>query len=202
MSTHSTDAAEKTLHGQSIEEEFYRNYHLLSRYEKDKWIGEIFKDKVRIAYCESSGQASSLQHLRNIVDNLIKDAIVDRKNAIPSQSELSEAIQSSFANLPSSLKKFVKHVNSSHENQFTMEQLSQITGCKSTTDISLLMAQFARTISDVVAYEPPAQIDGRDPYLANLLEVNENCPNNKIPITLTLNQHIHHAIIKIEGPLT
>lgn len=201
MNKDSATEPESVLAPETLEHASYRNHLLVSRHEKGKWVGEIFKDNVRIAYCEASGQASSLQHLRNIVDDLIQDAIDERKNAIPSQAELSNAIQSCFSHLPDALKQFVEHIRIHHESLFNMEQLSKITGYKSTTDISLLLAQFARTVCDVVAYEPPAQIDGRDPYLAILLEVNENCPNTKNPITLALKQNFLQAIIAIKGPL-
>lgn len=202
MSIHTLDSHRSEFASNRSEIIFYRGYDLLSRKENAKCIGELFKNDVRIAYCETTDLSSSLQHLRDIVDNLISKHISERMNAIPSQAELSEAIRLAYPHLSLAEKRLLSHFQSKSRRRFTLEELMMASDSQNTTGISLYMGQLGRMLCDLVGFEPPTPFDGRDPFLAQLIEASENCSNEVKPVTITLTESFTQAISALHRPLS
>lgn len=174
--------------------ETYRNHQLVLYTENEKCIGEVYKENVKMAHCESLGMTSSLQTSRTIVDRFIKEHILKRDNAIPSFNELIEALSLMLPTLPEA-QHAILFYQLTHDNKaIELEQLKQISGCQSTTDIYLILANFSRALCDELAYEPPMPIDGKDPFVAMILEPEENYANTEKSIKLKLQTNIFNAL--------
>lgn len=174
--------------------EAYRNHKLVFYTENEKCIGEVYKDHIKVAYCEALDMTSTLQASRTLVDRLIKEHIVERKNATPTRNEFIKALALMLPYL-SKEQRAILFSQLTHDNKaIELERLKHIVGCQSTTDIYLILASFSRALCDELAYEPPMPVDGKDPFIAMVLEPEENYTHTENSIKLKLQANIYSAL--------
>ncbi|MFT6265640.1 MAG: hypothetical protein ACJAWS_001790 [Oleiphilaceae bacterium] len=178
-------------------EETYRNYQLVSYLDNGKCIGEIYKKNLRIGYCESDSMITALQNVRSIVDKLIKEKMHERKNSVPTKKQFIQALTEALPSLTKAQHSILSYQVIHHNSAIKLEELKIIAGCQTTTDVYFILADFARTLCDELAYEPPAPIEGRDPFLAIILKPEVNYANMDDSIRLQLHAEFFSALRSI-----
>lgn len=179
-------------------EETYRNYQLVSYLDHGKCIGEVYKNSMRLAYCESAGVTSAIQHSRSIVDEIIKVKIHKRKNSVPTKKQLIESLAVLHPSLTDAQHSILFYQVVHHNSAIELEKLKIIAGCNTTTEIYFILADFARVLCDELAYEPPVPIEGRDPFLAMILQPEANYVNTEDSIRLQLQADFFSALRSIK----
>lgn len=150
--------------------ETYRTYSLACTQENDMCIGEVFKQGVRVAYCESLDLTTAQQHLRRIVDWHIKDAINLRNNATPDFELWCMATMHILFDANKQEKDILRKLSSQEDGYISITSLAKLAKLSSTAELNYLLSDFARQVCDFIPYEPPYPGDGRDPYLALLCD--------------------------------
>tara|TARA_R110002072_G_scaffold172728_4_gene327035 strand:+ start:4477 stop:5064 length:588 start_codon:yes stop_codon:yes gene_type:complete len=179
-------------------QETYRNHRIVSYNENGKHIGEVLKNDIRIAYCESTGVTTLLQQLRTIIDDLIKQKNYIRKNAVPTQKQLINALEAVLPVLTDSQHAMLFY-QVIHDNiGIDLEKLKSVAGCQNTTDIYLMLADVGRILCDEVAYVPPTPIEGRDPFVAMVLEPDSKYANTESSIILKFQADFFSALKSIK----
>jgi hypothetical protein len=179
-------------------EETYRNYQLVSYLDHGKCIGEVHKNSVTVAHCESVGIATALQRTRSLVDALIKEKMHERHNSVPTKGQLIEALSEILPSLTDAQHAILFYQVVHHNQAIELEKLKKIAGCQATTDIYFILADFARALCDELAYEPPSPIERRDPFLAMILEPEASYTNMKDSIKLQLQTELYSALRTIK----
>ncbi|MFT6906856.1 MAG: hypothetical protein ACJAS1_003528 [Oleiphilaceae bacterium] len=181
-------------------EETYRNHQLVSYIENGKCIGEVFKNNISIVCCASDNATTTLQHTRSIVDQLIKEKVLERKNAIPTQKQIILGL-SAIAKYFSITQKALFHYLMRHDNQAVpIEKLQKTSKCTTTTGVYFALADFSRMLCDELAYEPPMPLEGRDPFIAMVIEPETDYTNTNASITLKLQANLFSALKSITWP--
>ena len=154
----------------AIPQETYRTYSLVCTQDKDMCIGEVFKQGVRVAYCESLDLRTAQQHLRRIVDWHIRDAINLRNNATPDIELWCMATTQILFDASKEEKAILRKLSRQLEGYVSITELANLAKLSCTAELNFLLSDFARKVCDFIPYEPPYPGDGRDPYLALLCD--------------------------------
>lgn len=178
----------------AVLEEHYRNYVLRSHLEKGLCIGEVFRSGVRVAYCESIGLVSSLQHLRSIVDGVIQQRVEEAANSRPKPEDLNRAIRTLHEDwLPA--QRALLHAHLIKDNApIDIVELARLARCQCTTQVHLLYAELARSLCDELTYDPDLPKDGRDRFIAVILAPQGDCHAGDNVITLRLEDDVFSAL--------
>lgn len=181
-------------------EETYRNHQLVSYTENSKCIGEVFKNNTRVANCASENATTTLQHSRLIVDRLLKEKVLARQNSIPTQEQIILGLSAIVKGL-SATQTSLFHYLMDHDNQaIPIEKLQKTSKCTTTTDVYLALADVSRMLCDELAYEPPMPLEGRDPFIAMIIEPETDYTNTSASITLKLRANLFSALRSITWP--
>ena len=154
MSVHTLNRPEVVKGSLRKETEYYRGYNLSVQQDREKYIGEVFNGDIRLAYCEAESNESSLLHLRDIVDNLIREKTKKRRNALPTISELHLAIEKSSQFLPNPTRKLTEYIRIQGRIEYPLEELMLVSDSTNTTEVTLRFAELGRLLCDLVGFEP------------------------------------------------
>jgi hypothetical protein len=177
--------------------ESYRHYSLSFYDTQTMCIGEIFKGKDRLAYCEALDIESARQYCRQIVDErLIKESMgnvqgkPDLNKLIQAMKSIQEQIDEHCQNL---LFTHLKNGNQAN----SIDQLKTQGGFHSTTAVFLSYAEWARLLCDALTYLPPASSSGKDPFLNMVIHSQESDIYASNSLMIALQPDIYEALTHI-----
>tara|TARA_R110001592_G_scaffold10098_1_gene52572 strand:+ start:14199 stop:14846 length:648 start_codon:yes stop_codon:yes gene_type:complete len=174
--------------------EHYRN-HLLNFIEiEDLCIGEVFKSDERLAYCESVDIDSARQYCRQIIDEHLYDQNMINTNKVPNLDDVVKAMLSIQNQIDESGQLLLNTHLKNKNKMMQIDDLKSLGGLHSTTDVFLRYAQLARLICDALAYLPPVQASGQDPFLSLVIISQEPDINTSSGLSIALKPVIFQAL--------
>lgn len=188
---------------QEIFSEYYRNHRLEFTSLNGVCVGEVFKEE-KLAYCEALDLDSARQYCRQIVDEALAQRVAKKNNAAPSLNELSSSLNSIQTQLNKAAKQLLREHIKQNNAPIESGHLKSIGGFKSTTDVMLAYANFARLLSDALCYAPPHKHSGQDAYLSMVI-VSHEASNNELDtpmpngLSISLATPIFKALQHIEN---
>ena len=177
-----------------IIKEDYRNYDLVTRFWHGSYRGKIWKHNANVGEIEGDNLDAILQHLRNMVDELIDDKLASAPAKQPTNDELKNA----FLAIENKLDKQVKRTLMIHANEseatISIQSLRSFAGFDSTTDVLLCYAGIARRLCDELGFLPTHS--GHQTTALNVLLDDNSSDSTKItlqPSIITVIQEMNWA---------
>ncbi len=137
-----------------IIKEDYRNYDLVTRFWHGSYRGKIWKHNANVGEIEGDNLDAILQHLRNMVDELIDDKLSSSPAKQPTKEELKNAFLAVQHKLDTQAKlTLIIHANEL-DATISIQSLRSLTGFDSTTDVLLCYAGVARRLCDELGFRP------------------------------------------------
>ena len=175
----------------------YRN-HSLRFVEIEKiCIGEVFKDDERLAYCESVDIDSARQYCRQIVDEQLNKQSSENLNIKPMLDDFVKAMQAIHNQVDSHCQNLLSTHLKNRNQAIPIDELKIQGGFKSTTAIFLQYADWSRLLCDALAFLPPTQASGKDPYLSLVIHSEEHDVAASSGLSIALMPDIYKALAVI-----
>lgn len=177
--------------------EHYRNHTLCFVDSDSMCIGEVFKNDERLAYCESLDIDSARQYCRQIIDVRLNKQSIDNLNIKPEPHDFIKAMLSINAQIGEHCQHLLLTHLENNNQPISIDTLKTHGGFSSTTAVFLQYAEWARLICDALAYLPPSQPSGKDPFLSLVIHYEEPNIEDTCGLAISLTPDIFNALAHI-----